>query len=322
MLNSTTPSIQTLDVRRFKTGNAAERAQFSKDLGHSFEEIGFVIISNHDISARQQKGAYEAIEKFFKLPSDTKRQYEVPNSGGARGYTTFGKEHAKDSKVGDLKEFFHVGMEVPAGHPLAGKYLPNVRVKEIPGFDETLWKLYNDLLSLGTDLLKAIALYLELPENYFDEKVRYGNSILRPIHYPPLTGKEEAGALRSSAHEDINLITLLIGASSPGLQVKSKQGEWISLTTQANEIAVNVGDMLQRLTNYKLVSTTHRVANPPPATGKKEDTRFSIPFFLHPVSAMSLAALPSCVGPNNPARDPSTTAGEYLDERLREIRLL
>jgi isopenicillin N synthase-like dioxygenase len=185
-----------------------------------------------------------------------------------------------------------------------------------------LKKLYRDLLSLGSDLLRAIALYLGQPEDYFDEKVRYGNSVLRPIHYPALTGREEANAVRSAAHEDINLITLLIGASSPGLEVKSRKGEWIPIVTGPTEIVVNVGDMLQRLTNYKLVSTTHRVVNPPRQLSGSQATRFSVPFFLHPVSDMSLAPLLSCVDSQNPPRDPSTTAGEYLTERLREIGLI
>jgi isopenicillin N synthase-like dioxygenase len=194
-----------------------------------------------------------------------------------------------------------------------------VSVNEIPEFDATLRKLYDQLFSLGSELLKAIALALNLEENFFEGKIRFGNSILRPIHYPPLTGHEEEGSLRSAPHEDINLITLLIGASSPGLQAKNKNGEWVSITTGPGEIAINVGDMLQRLTNYKLVSTTHRVVNPP--SEHKSTTRFSIPFFLHPEPQVSLKALPSCVDALNPAKDPPTTAGEYLNERLREIGL-
>lgn len=316
--------IPTLDIRDFTQGDAGKKATFVSRLAKIYEEIGFVVIKGHQISADQQKAAYEQIGAFFALPTAQKKAYEVKGIGGARGYTSFGTEHAKDSNVGDLKEFFHVGMQLPPGHPLEKlpDYPPNVSVKELPGFDETLRKLYNDLLSLGVEMLRAIALGLQLPESYFDEKVRLGNSILRPIHYPPLTGREEPGAVRSSAHEDINLITLLIGASSPGLQVKNREGRWVSITVQPSEIVVNVGDMLQRLTNHKLRSTTHRVVNPPPEAIGKEATRFSIPFFLHPVSDVSLDALPSCVSASNPKREPAITAGAYLQQRLREIGLI
>jgi isopenicillin N synthase-like dioxygenase len=312
-------TIETLDVQSFTKGDARARAQFVIELGRAFQDVGFVIIKNHPIGAEQQQDVYQKIAEFFALPNDAKRKYEFHGSGGARGYTSFGKEHAKDSKVGDLKEFFHYGMDLPEGHTLNEEYLPNPIVTEIAGFNHSLKRLYKDLLLLGSDLLRAIALYLELPENYFDSYIQYGNSILRPIHYPPLTGQEVPSAIRSAAHEDINLITLLIGASAPGLQVKHLSGDWIDATTQPGEIVVNVGDMLQRLTNYRLVSTTHRVVNPP--LERASTTRFSVPFFLHPESRMSLKALPSCVGPDKPQRDPSTTAGEYLSQRLKEIGL-
>ena len=316
--------IPTLDIRDFESGDAARKSGFVRELSKIYEEIGFVVIKGHRISEQQQKAAYDKIGAFFAQPVSVKRSFEVSGIGGARGYTTFGKEHAKDTPVGDLKEFFQLGMELPKGHRFEGSrdYPANVSVTTISDFDQTLRSLYNDLLTLGTEMLRAIALGLGLEENWFDAKVKYGNSILRPIHYPPLTGKEEPGAVRSSAHEDINLITLLIGASSPGLQVKNREGRWIPITTQPSEIVVNVGDMLQRLTNHKLKSTTHRVVNPPPSTATDGATRFSIPFFLHPESDMSLAALPSCVSAQNPAREPPILAGEYLFQRLREIGLI
>ncbi|MBS1984443.1 MAG: isopenicillin N synthase family oxygenase [Bdellovibrionales bacterium] len=311
--------IPTLDIRDFTSGNPQRKADFVERLGRAYEDTGFVVIKGHRITHDLQKTAYEKIDAFYKLPLATKRSYEVPGIGGARGYTTFGKEHAKDTPIGDLKEFFHVGIEVPEGNPLRKEYPANVSVKEVPGFDSTLRHLYDELLGLGTYMLRAIAIILEQDERYFDEKVKYGNSILRPIHYPALTGKEDPSAVRSAAHEDINLITLLIGASSPGLQVKTKQGEWLPVTTEADEIVVNVGDMLQRLSNHKFKSTTHRVTNPPPSN--KEQVRYSIPFFLHPVSNMSLAALPSCITPHRPVLEAPITAGEYLAQRLREIGL-
>lgn len=317
--DSIQPLVSTLDVRHFKAGSLAERERFAKDLGQAFSNIGFVVITGHSISAEQQAQVYQEVAKFFALDTATKERYELRGKGGARGYTSFGKEHAKDSNVGDLKEFFHYGMDLPAGHRLEAEYPPNVLVEELPAFNANLRRLYRDLLDLGVDILKAISIYLGLEEDFFDDKVRFGNSILRPIHYPPLTGKEEPGAIRSAAHEDINLITLLIGASSPGLQVKTLAGEWHSVTTKPNEIVINVGDMLQRLTNRRLVSTTHRVVNPPAAMATS--TRFSIPFFLHPVSEMDLSALPHCVPPGSSPVDPPITAGDYLDQRLREIGL-
>lgn len=309
--------VPTLDIRDYLSG---DRRAFVTALGQAYEDTGFVVLRGHAVTEDLQRRAYDVIGRFFQLPLERKRQLEVHGIGGARGYTSFGKEHAKDAPVGDLKEFFHVGPSVPAGHPLAHEYPDNVLVPDVATFDATLRELYDALLTLGMDVLRALALNLGQPESYFDDKVRYGNSVLRPIHYPPLTGREEPGAVRSSAHEDINLITLLIGASSPGLEVKLKTGEWFAITTQPNEIVVNVGDMLQRLTNHRLKSTTHRVVNPP--ADRATSTRFSIPFFLHPVSDMSLAALPSCVSAQNPARDPDILAGTYLEERLREIGLL
>jgi isopenicillin N synthase-like dioxygenase len=317
--------IQTLDINEFRSSNPADKMAFVEKLGKSFREIGFLIVKGHDVTPELQKTAYDKIDAFFKLPVSEKEKFEVPGIGGARGYTVFGKEHAKHTHVGDLKEFFHVGVDLPKGHPLEGTkdYPENVSVPVVEGFDDTLRELFSKLRSLGLELLRAIALDLKLPEDYFDEKVMYGNSILRPIHYPPLKGDEHPDAVRSSAHEDINLITLLIGASYPGLQALSRQNEWIPITTEKDQIVVNVGDMLQRLTNHKFVSTTHRVANPPKDSLSADTSRrYSIPFFVHPVSNMSLKALDSCVSSENPAREEPILAGEYLNQRLREIGLI
>jgi isopenicillin N synthase-like dioxygenase len=318
-LEQRTP-IRTLDIQDFLQGDSKRKSDFVEKLSECFQEIGFVIIKGHTISEHEQDKVYQVIDSFFSLPTKIKKKYTIPGIGGARGYTGFGVEHAKDYSKGDLKEFFHVGVEVPEDHPLSAVYPKNVSVPDVVDFDSTLRKIYNQLFELGSHVLSAIALSLGLKENDFEEKIKYGNSILRPIHYPPLTGLEEAGSLRSAAHEDINLITLLIGASSPGLQAKTKSGEWVSVTTGPGEIVINVGDMLQRLTNYKLVSTTHRVINPPQEfLGTK---RFSVPFFLHPEPQVSLKALPSCVSANNPEREAPITAGDYLKQRLKEIGLL
>jgi isopenicillin N synthase-like dioxygenase len=312
--------ILTLDIRQFYSSNPADKKAFVQGLKTAYESIGFVIIKGHNVTSALQEKSYDVVQKFFSLPTEQKLKYHIPNTGGVRGFTPFRTEHAKDNPVTDLKEFFHVGIEVPEGNPLRAKYPQNIDVDAVADFDETLRSLYDNLLSLGMDMLRAISLILELPENYFDEKVRYGNSILRPIHYPPLQGDEEPRAYRASAHEDINLITLLIGASEAGLEVKNRKGQWVPVQSGRDEIVVNVGDMLQRLTNYKLISTTHQVVNPKERERMRKP-RFSIPFFLHPVSDMSLKALETCVSPANPAKDPSTTAGEYLHERLRQIGL-
>ncbi len=315
-------SIKTLDIRQYRSSNPADKSAFIKTVGECARDIGFLVVKGHEVLPELQKRAYDKIDAFFKMPVEEKLKYELPNSGGARGYTVFGREHAKHTQIGDLKEFFHVGVNVPETHPLYSVYPRNISVPVIPGFDQTMRELFDTLLGLATDLLRAFAVNLDQEEKFFDEYVRYGNSILRPIHYPPLRGDEHPDAVRSAAHEDINLITLLIGASYPGLQVMGRDGNWIPITTEASEIVVNVGDMLQRLSNYKYVSTTHRVANPPKDLMMNDGSRrYSIPFFVHPVSDMSLKALPSCVAADRPPRDPETTAGEYLAQRLREIGL-
>ena len=258
------------------------------------------------------------MQQFFSLPSDRKKKFEIPELAGQRGYTSFGREHAKGSDAPDLKEFFQYGQIVTANHKLKSEYPDNVIVDEIPGFNETLLKAYRAFEKSGTLLLQAIALYLDLDEHYFDEFVEEGNSIVRTIHYPPITS-EPKSAIRAEQHEDINLITLLVGASADGLQILTKANEWVSVTSLPDQIVVNVGDMLQRFTNNKLKSTTHRVVNPPRELW--HTSRFSIPFFLHPKSAMSLAALDNCVDELHPKVYADITAGEYLDERLKEIGL-
>ena len=261
---------------------------------------------------------YDAVKKFFALPTETKRSYEIPELAGQRGYTSFGKEHAKGSEAPDLKEFFQYGQTVEDNDPIKSEYPDNVSVDEIVPFNETLYNAYRNFEKSGKALLSAIALYLGLDEHYFDPHIQNGNSILRCIHYPPIT-REPKSAIRAEQHEDINLITLLVGASADGLQILTKQGDWVNVTSLPEQIVVNVGDMLQRLTNNKLRSTTHRVVNP--SRDLWHTSRFSMPFFLHPRSEMSLACLESCIDAAHPKAYPDATAGEYLDERLREIGL-
>ncbi|MDP4244943.1 MAG: 2-oxoglutarate and iron-dependent oxygenase domain-containing protein [Bacteroidota bacterium] len=310
-------AIPVVDLADF-SADEKKKSSFVQSLGKAYEEVGFVAVKNHGISEQTTADLYKYTKEFFGLDNDTKRKYEIAGLAGQRGYTSFGKEHAKGSKAADLKEFFQFGQTVEDKDPIAAEYPANITVAEVPAFTPTFFKAYRAFEASGSQLLRAIALYLGLNEKYFDPFVHNGNSILRAIHYPPITS-EPASAIRAEQHEDINLITLLIGASADGLEILSKQNEWVPVTSLPEQIVVNVGDMLQRLTNNKLKSTTHRVVNPP--REKWGSSRFSIPFFLHPKSSMSLACLPSCIDAKHPKEYPDATAGEYLDERLREIGL-
>lgn len=310
-------SIPVVDLADFISGDAQQKAAFVQQLGKAYEDVGFVAVKNHGLSDDLVEELYSNTQQFFSLPLEQKRNYEKAELAGQRGYTSFGKEHAKGSEAPDLKEFYQYG-QVPPESFNEEEYPPNVPVDEVPGFNATFERAYRTFEKSGRALLQAIALYLGLEEHYFDGFVHKGNSILRAIHYPPITA-EPKSAIRAEQHEDINLITLLIGASADGLQILTKQGEWVAVTALPGQIVVNVGDMLQRLTNNKLRSTTHRVVNPPRELW--HTSRFSIPFFMHPKSSMSLRCLDSCVDALHPKAYEDATAGEYLDERLREIGL-
>ena len=311
-------AIPLVDLSKFRNGTEAERKAFVAELGKAFHEIGFVGVVNHGIPKKLIDDFYAASKRFFALPVEVKEKYEIAGLAGQRGYTSFGKEHAKQSQFADLKEFFQIGQEVKNGGVPPEHYPPNVAVAEEPDFLRLGRELYEAFEEAGGQLLKAIAIYLDLGENYFDEKIDLGNSILRAIHYPPIR-QEPKSAIRAEQHEDINLITLLVGASAGGLQLLNMQNEWLDVVPEEDEIVINVGDMLQRLTNNYLKSTTHRVINPPREEWHKP--RLSIPFFLHPRSDMDLTCLPACVTPERPLAYEPITAGEYLDERLREIGL-
>jgi isopenicillin N synthase-like dioxygenase len=307
--------VPTLDIRRYDT----DRDAFVAELGAAYRQFGFCCISGHGIPRELIDGAYQAFEQFFALPIETKMKYHVPGSGGARGYTPFKVETAKDSRFPDLKEFWHVGREIPRDSKFADVMPPNLWPEEVPQFKRCGYGLYEALDQLGTRVLRALALHIGLPENYFEDKTDQGNSILRPIHYPPIT-EENIPNVRAGAHEDINFITLLVGASAEGLEVLS-EGEWLPITTEGDAIVVNIGDMLQRLTNHVYPSTSHRVVNPQNENARKP--RYSVPFFLHPNPDVVLDPLPECVTPENPSRyDTSLTSHEYLMQRLREIKLI
>jgi isopenicillin N synthase-like dioxygenase len=315
MSNAGIPSVNLTD---FISGTAEQKNAFVQQLGKAYEDIGFVAVRGHFLSDALTADLYNQVQTFYALPADVKEKYEVPGLAGQRGYTSFGKEHAKGRTEGDLKEFWQFGQWVDDSDPLKAEYPDNVPVNEFPNFNVLGKEAYQRLEETGKHMLRAIALYLGLDEFYFDEKIEKGNSILRAIHYPPITN-EPASAVRAAEHEDINLITLLMGASAEGLEVLNKQNQWVAITALPDQLVVNVGDMLQRLTNNKLKSTTHRVVNPP--REKWGTSRFSIPFFLHPKSGMRLDCLPNCITPENPIQYTPITAGEYLDERLREIGL-
>ncbi|MGV8931390.1 MAG: isopenicillin N synthase family dioxygenase [Luteimonas sp.] len=312
--------IPTLDIRRFTTPtSASDRQAFVDELGAAYREWGFAGIRNHGLPRALIDDAYGVFKAFFALPDSTKQRYHVAGGGGARGYTPFGVETAKGAKHFDLKEFWHIGRETPEGSKYHDVMPPNQWPGEVEGFREKGYALYAALDALGRQVLAALALHIGLAEDYFADKTNFGNSILRPIHYPPITSDNVPNE-RAGAHEDINLITLLVGASAAGLEVKSRQGEWVPFTSDADTIVVNIGDMLQRLTNHVYPSTTHRVVNPPGEQARQP--RYSVPFFLHPNPDFLIDVLPSCIGPGNPSRYPEAiTAQAYLDERLREIKL-
>lgn len=308
--------VPTLDMRRY----VSDRTAFVAELGAAYREFGFCCIAHHGIPARLIDDAYRAFRDFFALADPVKRRYHVPGAGGARGYTPFGIETAKDARYPDLKEFWHVGREIPRDSRYAGVMAPNLWPEEVPDFRAHGYALYEALDSLGSRILGAMALDLGLDEDWFADKTDCGNSILRPIHYPPIT-QADVPNVRAGAHEDINLITLLVGASAAGLEILTRDGEWLPVTTDGDAIVVNIGDMLQRLTNHVYPSTTHRVVNPPGDAASQ--SRYSVPFFLHANPDFLIDVLPSCIDAGHSNRYPQPiTANDYLLQRLREIRLL
>jgi isopenicillin N synthase-like dioxygenase len=311
-------NIPSVDLKKFLSKDPKEKQEFVNEIGSAYEEIGFVSLKNHFLDDKLMEDLYREVKAFFDLPDHIKRQYEREELAGQRGYVSFGKEHAKGSSKGDLKEFWHFGQEPDEDANLSESYPDNIVVKELPDFYPTGMRAYKALEDTGIYVLRALAIYIGLNEFYFDHWARNGNSILRPIHYPPIT-EEPKGAVRAGAHGDINLITLLMGASTGGLQVKRKDGEWIDAKPDEGDLVINVGDMLERHTNNKLRSTIHRVVNPPKEEWDKP--RYSIPFFMHPRSDMKLNCLEECIDENNPKHYEDITAGDFLNQRLAEIGL-
>ena len=311
--------VPSVDLRDFLSDDARKKQRFVEEIGAAFENIGFVALSGHFLSDELVEDLYSEIKKFFNLPQEIKDKYEIEGIGGQRGYTSFGKEHAKGRKEGDLKEFWHFGQYVEDNSKLKEEYPDNVMVEELPKFNEIGKETYKMLEKTAQYVLRALAIHLELQEDYFDGFIKNGNSILRPIHYPPIT-TEPKNAVRAAAHGDINLITLLMGAHGKGLQVQNHKGEWVDAIAKPDELMINVGDMLSRLSNNKLKSTIHQVVNPPRELWGT--SRYSVPFFMHPISEMPLNCLENCIDANHPKLYEDITAGEFLHERLIELGLI
>jgi isopenicillin N synthase-like dioxygenase len=295
-----------------------EQSAFAEAIGESFRSFGFAMVADHGMDSALVADGWAKAKAFFALPEEVKRAYLVPDGGGQRGYTAFGTEIAKGASENDLKEFWHVGRELPPGSPLATTMPPNVWPREIAGFRETFSALFDAFDRTGARILSAIAVHLGLDPHWFDGPIADGNSILRLLHYPPVS--PQAPGVRAGAHEDINLITLLLGAEEGGLQLLTREGEWIAISPPEGALVINVGDMLQRLTNHVLPSTSHRVVNPPPE--RRGLPRYSMPFFLHLRPDFIIDALPQCVSADNPQREPPISAHDYLHQRLVEIGLI
>lgn len=310
--------IPSVNLADFLSEDASKKQKFIEEIGNAYENIGFVALKGHFLDDKLVTDLYAEIKNFFDLPLEVKEKYEIPGIGGQRGYVSFGKEAAKGKKEGDLKEFWHFGQYVENNPVLEAEYPANVIVEELPKFNEVGKETYKMLEKTAKYVLRALALHLNLEETYFDNYIKNGNSILRPIHYPPIE-TEPKGAERAAAHGDINLITLLMGAQGKGLQVQNHKGEWIDAMAEPDELMINVGDMLSRHSNNKLKSTIHRVINPPRELWGT--SRYSIPFFMHPISEMKLDVLENCIDENNSKQFDDITAGEFLDERLKELGL-
>jgi len=306
--------VPSVNLTHYVSGDRNDQLRFIEETGNAFSTIGFVALSGHYLDQELTDNLYRVVKEFFALPEKTKKNYEIKGLAGQRGYTSFGKETAKGFKVPDLKEFWHFGQYLDPD----GIYPPNCMVKELPEFNTYGQLAFEALENTALELLRALSEYLELPKHYFDEFIIGGNSILRPIHYPPV-GQNAQNAVRAAAHGDINLITLLMGAHGKGLQVQRLDGEWIDAIAAPDELMINVGDMLSRHTNNRLKSTIHRVINP---ERTQNASRYSIPFFMHPKRDMPLNVLPHCISEEHPKRYEDITAGEFLNERLRELGLM
>ena len=319
-MSRTTRRVPLVNLSHYRSGTPEERARFVRVFGEALKEFGFVSVEGHGIDDGLIRRTYADVASFFGLPEQVKQRYHLAGVGGQRGYTPFGKEHAKNRTVGDLKEFWHVGRDLPEGHPRRPKAgAQNVWPEEVPGFRTNTLALYSALDEAAAVMLQAVAEYFGIARNTFSDMARDGTSTLRVIHYPPLKEKFVPGAVRAAEHEDINLITLLCEGTASGLEILTRDGEWIPVDTLRGQIVVDSGDMLSRITNGVIPATTHRVVNPPSLA--EDNTRYSMPFFVHPYPECMLQALPGTVTPEKPGQPP-ITADAFLKQRLREIGLI
>ncbi len=312
--------VPLVDLSDYTHGTPNERARFVQIFGEGLREFGFVSVKNHGVDQALIRRTYEDVAKLFALPREHKARYHVQGGGGQRGYTGFGQEHAKNRTIGDLKEFWHVGRELPEGHPHQPSYGKNLWPEEVPTFRAHTLQLFDALDSAAKVMLHALADWFTAPQETFSAMAKDGNSVLRLIHYPPLGDQFEPGAVRAAEHEDINLITLLCEGTAPGLELLTRDGEWLPVDTLEGQIVVDSGDMLSRVTNDVIPATTHRVVNPPSTA--QDVTRYSMPFFVHPYPECELRPLPSTETADNPAKYPPITADAFLRQRLREIGLI
>lgn len=316
-MSSTLRKVPTLSLASYTQGSEADRAKFIDKLFTGLKEYGFIILKDHNVKSESLKKAYELLQKLYALPTEIKKSYISPNAGFQRGYTPFGQEHAKDSPVMDLKEFWHVGRVLPEDHVLKNVYPANVWPDAIPEFQTHFTSLYAALEDAGNVMLEALTMPLEVEKDFFAKMTKDGNSILRLLHYPPIPEGVDPRCVRAAAHEDINFITILPAATASGLQLKDRDGQWLDIESEPDTLIVDVGDMLARLTNDVLPSTTHRVVNPQDG---KNQSRYSMPFFMHPHPEAILSCLSSCKGAG--AKYPDITGHDFLMQRLREIGLI
>lgn len=315
-MNKKLSKVPELSLAAYTDGSANDKTQFINDLYLGLKDYGFIVLKDHPVSPDLLKKAYALSEEFFELPRSSKEKYALFDNGFQRGYTPFGQEHAKDSPVADLKEFWHVGRNLAANHRYSNLYPKNIWPKEVIEFGEVFSKMYEALEMCGDIILEALTLPLDLEKTFFKKMTLDGNSILRLLHYPPLPPDRDPRSIRAAAHEDINLITILVSASASGLELKDRDGSWLAIESSPNALIVDSGDMLARITNDVIPSTTHRVVNPPDANS----SRYSMPFFMHPHPEAMLSCLPSCKGSG--AKYPDILAEDFLKQRLREIGLL
>ncbi len=307
--------VPELSLLSFMKGSESEKKKFVDDLFIGLKDYGFIILVDHPVQDALRKSAYDKVEKFFDLPTEIKNKYTCENGGGQRGYTAFGVEHAKDNPHADLKEFWHVGREVADDHKFSSIYPNNIWPTEVDDFEKELQSLYDALDETSAVILDALGIALDVPKEYFREMIGVGNSILRPIHYPPVDNGAPAGSIRAAAHEDINLITILMGATASGLELLDRDGTWLPVNTKEGQLVVDSGDMMTVLTNGIIPATTHRVVNPDDSSSK----RYSMPYFVHPHPDTMLKCIPSCIGDGVKVKE--INSHEFLMQRLREIGL-